>query len=398
MRFIRGAAGYWAVGSTFVARVPEQHFDAQGRPTPAVRELLAARDAAPATDSDLYGLTVLVTTRCNLACPYCFQNTELPQAPEGAIPLRIPGATVDDRKVADILAFTRDRMAELNKTAVKLMLFGGEPTMFPGYCLKLLEGCRPLGLTGASMISNGTLFDAAGAIEMERAGLEWVQISLDGDAADHDRSRITLGGRGTFATILRNVEAASARTALKWRLRVNISRESIDGVQTLIDRLGDRLDTGRFMLKLALIQDVGIGYQKSVRHSAELAKRVGELYLHAMDAGFTVAPPRAAPCLFCDAVGGTTGAVVNSDGTLYSCCHSAGQDGYDVGTVTAGYHREPVVRERWVMCGYGAEPNTDKAAERLHADIVDAIVLDRLHATGSLAAATASQFALMDPA
>jgi len=396
MRFIRGATGYWAVGSSFVARVPEQHVDGDGQPVAAARKLLEARDNAPPMDADLYGLTVLVTTRCNLACSYCFQNTELPATPEGGIPLRIPGATVDDGKVADIIAFTRDRMAELNKKSVKLLLFGGEPTMYLSYCLKLLEGCQPLGLTGASMVSNGTLLTAPAASDLEKAGLEWVQISLDGDEADHDRSRITVGGRGTFAAILRNIEAASARTALRWRLRVNLSSESIDGVRALIDRLADRLDTGKFLLRLALIHDVGIGYRNSMRHSMELAERVGELYLRAMDAGFVIGAPRDAPCLFCDAVGGATGAVVNSDGALYSCWHSAGQRGYDVGTVTTGYYDEPIVRERWVACGYEAEPTTDKAAERLQADIVDAIVLDRLHATGSLAAAMRS--ALLDPA
>jgi uncharacterized protein len=385
MRFIRGATGYWAVGRSFVARVPEKHVDAGGQPTPAVRELLAARDDAAPTDSGLYGLTVLVTTRCNLACPYCFQNTELPTTPEGGIPLRIPGATVDDDKVADILAFTRGRMAELGKTSVKLLLFGGEPTMYLGYCLKLLAGCQPLGLTGAAMISNGTLLTAPAAVELVRAGLELVQISLDGDAAVHDRSRITVGGRGTFATILRNIEAASARTTLKWKLRVNLTSDSIGTAEALIDRLADRLDASRFTVKLALIQDVGIGYRKSMRHSVALAERVGRLHVRAMDAGFAVAPPRAAPCLFCDEVGGATGAVVNSDGTLYSCFHSASQRGYDVGSVTAGYHAEPVVAERWVACGYGA--SADRAAERMQADIVDAAILDRLHATGSLAAA-----------
>jgi uncharacterized protein len=335
-------------------------------------------------DSMLYGLTVLVTTRCNLACSYCFQNTELPATPDGGIPLRIPGATVDDAKVADIIAFTGRRMAELDKTSVKLMLFGGEPTMYLSYCLKLLDGCRPLGLTDASMISNGTLLTAQAAVDLERAGLEMVQISLDGDAADHDRSRITVGGRGTFETILNNVEAASARTDLKWQLRVNLSSESIGGASALVDRLADRLDTAKFTLKLALIQDVGIGYRKSMRHSVTLAEQIGTLHLRAMDAGFTIPTPRAAPCLYCDAAGGATGAVVNSDGTLYSCHHSAGQGGYDVGTVTAGYHAGKVA-QRWVACGYG-EAGTDKAAERRHADIVDALILDRLHATGSLAA------------
>jgi uncharacterized protein len=394
MRMVQGESQYWAIGKNLVARVPLSCLGADGRPTAEVTESLTARDNGMSADASVYNLTALVTTRCNLACSYCFQNAALPTAAEGGVPVRIPGSTVDDGSVADILAFTRARMSELDKSSVRLVLFGGEPTMYLDHCLKLLEGCRDIGLAGAAMISNGTLLSAPAAIALENAGLQWVQITFDGDKPEHDRSRITVGGRGTFEQIVGNVAAASERTGLTWQLRVNLSEDSIDGADALIDRLADRLDPGKFVLKFTLVYDVGIGYQKSLRHSTAMAHRVGDLHLRAMDAGFTAAVPRLNACKFCEEVGGTTGAVVNSDGAIYSCYHSAGQPGYDVGSVAAGYHAEPVVASRWVRCGY--DSTTDKEAEQRQADIVNAAILDRLYAKGMLATATRGQSASMD--
>ncbi|SDZ34097.1 uncharacterized protein SAMN05421504_11321 [Amycolatopsis xylanica] len=388
MRLIQGESQYWAVGRNFVARVPSDRLGADGRPTPEVAASLEARDHTMAPASDVFGLTVLVTTKCNLACSYCFQNAELPKPGAGS-PLRIPGSTVDDTKVADIMAFTRRRMAELDKTSVNLMLFGGEPTMYLDSCVKLLDGCRDIGLAGAAMISNGTLLTAPAAVALENAGLQWVQITLDGDKAEHDRSRITIGGRGTFEQILRNVEEASAKTALKWHLRVILNGDSIKGVDGLVGRLADRLEPDKFMMTFSLVYDVGLGYDKSMRHSADLGHRLAGLHRQAIDAGFTVGAPRVVDCQFCEEVGGTTGAVVNSDGSLYSCYHSAGQPGYDLGTVTAGYEPDKVA-SRWVNCGYETE-GVDKAAARLQGDIVDAAILDHLYAKGQLGKVTSGQ-------
>jgi uncharacterized protein len=381
MRLIQGESQYWAVGRNFVARVPPDRLGADGRPTPETAASLEARDRAMTPASEVFGLTVLVTTKCNLACSYCFQNAELPK-PGGGSPLRIPGSAVDDTKVADIMAFTRKRMAELGKTSVNLVLFGGEPTMYLDSCVRLLDGCRDLGLAGAAMISNGTLLTAPAAAALENAGLQWVQITLDGDKAEHDRSRITIGGRGTFEQILRNVEEASAKTALKWHLRVILNEDSIKSVDGLVGRLAARLEPGRFMMTFSLVYDVGLGYEKTMQHSADLGHRLAELHRQAIDAGFTVGAPRVVDCQFCAETGGTTGAVVNSDGSLYSCYHSAGQPGYDLGTVTAGY--EPgKVASRWVNCGYETE-GVDEAAARLQGDIVDAAILDHLYAKGRL--------------
>ena len=73
-RLVRGNDCYWAVGQRRVARVPLSGVTPDGRLTEAHACHLADADLSPPVDPGLYHLTVVITTRCNLACSYCFQN------------------------------------------------------------------------------------------------------------------------------------------------------------------------------------------------------------------------------------------------------------------------------------------------------------------------------------
>jgi uncharacterized protein len=334
-------------------------------------------------------MTVVVTTKCNLACSYCFQNAK----PEHAMPqshrsgntaTRIPAAAVDEDKVADILAFGRRQMDERNASKLDLVLFGGEPTLYLDQCLRLLDGARQLGLARASMISNATRLGLTAAVALERAGLQSVQVTLDGDRPVHDRLRITPGGRGTFETILDNLEQAASGTTLRWLLRVNLTGESIETADALLDRLAGRLEPSSFDINFALVNDFGVGFADTIEPSSALARRVSGLYVRALEIGFNVRPPMLKQCLACDAFGGATGAVINAEGTLYSCWGSVGQEGYEVGTISDGYAPDDVIRSRWVACGFDAKSPLGPMTLNGYNEAVNATVLDWLHAAGRL--------------
>lgn len=143
-----------------------------------------------------------------------------------------------------------------------------------------------------------------------------------------------------------NVAAASAATALNGQFRINISHRTLNGARGVIEDLAKLpIETER-SVHLALVDDVGIGYENHVRYTEHLAERFIELIDLAMDAGFEVAPTdySLADCAFCGAVGGKTGAVINADGTLYSCWETAGRDGWAVGDIVNGYAAEEAIR------------------------------------------------------
>lgn len=380
---VRGADCYWVRGYQGIYRVPLSAVSADGRLLAGYQEHLTDRDRAPA-DPSWYHMTVVITTRCNLACGYCFQNTE-PAAPHpGRAPARIPGAALGDDSTAAILEFCRQQMAERQADHLDLMLFGGEPTLRLDQCLRVLAGARRIGLASASMISNATRLGPDAAAALEHAGLQSVQVTLDGDAPVHDSLRTTIAGRGTFFAILRNLERSAARTTLRWVLRVNLTGRSIRTADALVDRLAERLDPQRFSIAFSLVNDSGPGFADTLAPSPSLARQVGGLYVRALEAGFGVSLPIRSKCGACGEFGGATGSVVNADGTLYSCWESIGKQGYEVGTIAAGYAPAEVIRPRWVSCGYGATNGPDSGATHAYRDAVDATILDWLYAAGRL--------------
>ncbi|MER6349764.1 radical SAM protein [Streptomyces sp. NPDC001595] len=383
-RIIRGADCYWAIGTRSIARLPLAAVTGDRELVPEAEQLIRAADLSPIVERDTYQLTVLVTTRCNLACAYCFQNTELPATGQTGIPLRIAGMSIDEDRTGDILEFAKRQLAQNGKKALDVMLFGGEPTMYMDQCLRLLRGAGEIGLARASMISNGTLFTVPQMKALEEAGLRDVQVTFDGDAEAHDRSRITIGGRGTFARILDNLAEVSRKTDIRWQLRVNLTAESIKGADRLVDRLSGRLDPARFGIYFALVHDPGIGFAGTVEHSRAVAEQVADLYGRVGEAGFPLPRPTYSTCATCGETSGRTGATVNADGVLYSCWESAGQKGMEVGDVTRGYLPESVISSRWVACGYTANGQVEPHVRQTFTDTLDALLLDRHYRSGRL--------------
>jgi uncharacterized protein len=381
---VGGTGCYWVRGYRGIYRVPPSAVSADGHLLAGYQEHLSGLDRAPAGQPHWYHMTVVITTRCNLACGYCFQNTEAAPLHPGGAPSRIPGASLGDDSTAAILEFCRRQMAEREAERLDLMLFGGEPTLQLDQCLRLLAGARRIGLASAAMISNGTRLGSDAATALEQEGLQSVQVTFDGDAPVHDSVRTTIGGRGTFFQILRNLEQGAARTTLRWALRVNLTGRSIGSADALVDRLAKQLDPQRFDIGFSLVIDSGPGSADTLAPSPALARRVGGLYVRALEAGFGVSLPALAKCAACGEFGGATGSVVNADGTLYSCWESAGKQGYEVGTIAAGYASAEVIRPRWVSCGYGATNGPDSAATGAYRDAVDATILDWLYAAGRL--------------
>ncbi len=403
-RVIRGERCWWFLGAGGIARLRREHLTSEHTLRPAAERALREQGlfARPAYRS--YSLTVLTSTHCNLGCAYCFQNVD--QDPSGGNrPPRIGYSRLTSETITAIVDFTARRQAAAGLDRLVLMLFGGEPLLNPAGCLELLERAAPLGLRWASMTSNGTLLTPRLARDLVRLGLRDVQVTFDGDRRDHDRIRVRRTGGGTFDDIVRAMAEATAATEgmgdtpggasggtpgpriapLRWNIRVNVSHHNHQGIDALIERLAAALDPGRCALYFARVGDVGIGYRNDLAFSTEMAARFIRWQRRAVDLGFTVARPGVVtPCQACSFRDGRYGAVVNADGTLYSCWETVGKPGWQVGTVREGYL--PEVADRWISCEESYRYADDLSAVTRFQDTVDAALLDHLDATGRLRA------------
>jgi uncharacterized protein len=287
--------------------------------------------------------------------------------------------------ITDILAFTADKMAAVGLERLSLMVFGGEPLLNPGGTRDLLTRAAAMSDLNAAMVSNGTLLTPLIAQDLEAAGLGFVQITFDGDRAEHDSIRTSRAGGATFDLIVDNVAAAMERTSLRWQLRVNVSHLNYHGIDRLVERLATRLAPARCSLQFELVGDVGIGYDNDLVFGDSLAAEFTAWHRRALELGFSVPRPKAdSGCQACSTKDGKWGAVVNADGVLASCWETAGRPDWAVGTVSAGYLPQEETADRWTSCHDRYQYYEQRDARASFQDAVDADLLDLLDSAGAL--------------
>lgn len=128
-----------------------------------------------------------ITRKCNLKCKHCYSDsTEIPSPDE--LSIREAKALIDD----------------LSDWGVKLLIFdGGEPLCREDF-LDVAKYASKKGLRTV-VGSNGTLLDVETVKKMLEAGIECVQISIDGSKPEtHDNFR---GERGAFSKAMSGVRA-----------------------------------------------------------------------------------------------------------------------------------------------------------------------------------------------
>ncbi|KUL53267.1 radical SAM protein [Streptomyces sp. NRRL S-1521] len=382
-RLIPSENGWWYVSPRKVALLPPEAAR-EGRLTQQAEEELIKRGFFTTAEPP-FAVTVLTATSCNLGCSYCFQNTEASQTASNPFaPARIPRRLLVQEGVERIADFVQERMSAIGADRLSLVLFGGEPLLNPSACTELLRRLKPLGLSNAQMISNVVLLTPQIASELSHAGLRRIQVSFDGHRADHDRARVDHKGSGTYDRILRNITQASQASGMKWQFRVNVSHRNLKGLDRLIEDLSSLPLRQPADLDLALIDDVGVGYDNDLSYGDALADRFIELIDLAIDSGLSV-PVIGTPlssCPFCSGFAGTTGAVINADGTLYSCWETAGRAEWAVGTVSDGYLPDDQIKNKWVACDYAAESHGSSEKAKRFFQKIDSHILNRTYSPG----------------
>ena len=383
-RILRGKENYWFLGPGGVARLRAGQVTADGALTSGTEHRLREKGLFTSHEDHIYSLTVLTSTDCNLGCGYCFQNTGQDLA-GGNRPPRIAHSRLTSDTITTVLAFTGRQMAAAGTDKLSILLFGGEPLLNPSGCLELLDRAADYGLASAWMISNTTLLTPVLAKKLWDRRLRVIQVTFDGDRADHDQIRVRRSNGGTFDAIVDNMVRASQAAPMAWSLRVNVSHRNRLGIHALLERLAEALDPSRCTISFDQIRDMGVGYANDLAPTGDLSADFARWHRQALELGFKVPRPKASSlCRTCGYGDGLYGAVVSPDGTLSSCWETAGKPGWEVGTAGAGYLPAEVTHSRWISCGDMYNPPPDDPAVVAFRDKVDAALLDYLAQTGRL--------------
>lgn len=152
----------------------------------AIRGNVMSRRATP------FGyMELILTSDCNLHCPYCFEKDKVPLH----MPEETALAAVDF--LFDACRATKD---------VSVLFFGGEPMLRFDQMKVVYDYAARRAEAGGkrvawSMTTNGTLIDEERAIWLADHGVKYL-LSIDGGRDDHDQYRHFPDGSGTYDLLM----------------------------------------------------------------------------------------------------------------------------------------------------------------------------------------------------
>ncbi|HUZ84626.1 MAG TPA: radical SAM protein [Gaiellales bacterium] len=154
-----------------------------------------------------------VTRACNLACRHCYASAK-------RLPARGELSNDEARRFLDDLA---------GYGVPAVLVSGGEPLSRPDL-LDLIGYGTGIGLR-FTLSTNGTLIDRPTAHALERAGLVYAGVSIDGPAELHDRLRCQQGAWDASLDGIRNLAAAGVRRGVRFTL----TPQTLDGLDRVLE-------------------------------------------------------------------------------------------------------------------------------------------------------------------
>jgi len=199
----------------------------------------------------LHRVTVFLTYRCNLACPYC-KTIARGAADLAAAPWK--------RRAHDLASFTRLLDGWAGTPLRHLHFTGGEPTLC-GDLPAMLRLARRRGVTHLSVTTNGAL-PAGRVLALLDAGLDELRLSIDADDAEAGAASTGRAEAWPAALATLSALAAARRAGARCFLVLNTvvtraNRERLPALVRfllgfapddlkLITDVDDRLELGRF--------------------------------------------------------------------------------------------------------------------------------------------------------
>ncbi len=172
-----------------------------------------------------------ITERCNLRCDHCYQDS-------------YRGQELEFGQLLDILAQYRDLLARWRQASAStipghITVTGGEPFVRQDFCQLLDVFAEHDKEFSFAVLTNGSLIDRETALYLSSIRPSFVQVSVEGTEATHDRIR----GEGTYqqtVDAVAHLVKARVRTLISFTAHRDNFREFPDVV-----RLGRRLRVSR---------------------------------------------------------------------------------------------------------------------------------------------------------
>jgi len=265
-------------------------------------------------------VTIAPTLKCNFACPYCYEQGDKPDK-----------MTIElQDRILELLESQKDLLKSFSVT-----WYGGEPLLafdvIENLSNKFIDICRKNNIEyTASMVTNGYLLNREICKKLvSDLKVNVIQITIDGMAETHDKTRILHNKNGTFEQIIENLKDSIDLLEGIVTIRTNVNKENYLDAHRLNDFLQKEKLLGKINHYFANVRPVEDNYSDNLCFSEEEFDSINELY------NKTCRIEPQYPQLkstFCTA-DNMFSMVISSDGDIYKCWHDVGVKEKRIGNI-----------------------------------------------------------------
>ena len=176
--------------------------------------------------SNVYNLIINPTLECNFNCWYCYEKHTK--------------GKISDKVKNNVLKFV-DKLIENKISGIDLSWFGGEPLLCFDEVYEISRDiknkCEEHNINFSnSVTTNGYLIDEGMIDKLKEIELNRYQITLDGTREIHNKNRFVEEGKGTYDTILKNMDILCQKIPdANITLRINYSNKIFPGIYEVLE-------------------------------------------------------------------------------------------------------------------------------------------------------------------
>lgn len=263
-------------------------------------------------------LYIAPTMRCNFGCFYCFEQGNKQQG------------LMNEDVALKIIMFLKAH----HKKQVSIVWFGGEPML--GFD-RIIYICNLLNKEGikytSSMITNGSLFTESNVKSLSLLNLKFIQFSMDGVGATHDKRRYFIGGKPSFSVVIRNLKLILNNTDIPVVIQVTMDRQNPNAYKNMLDfcreNFPEFMESGKLQVGSNNVQNrTGFDINGSCFTSEELISYEMDKLQEQRKYSVKI-PTLANPCMF----RASWYFAIDPEGNLYKCIEQLGNPSKRVGSL-----------------------------------------------------------------
>jgi len=255
---------------------------------------------------------------CNLKCEYCYQN-QLESNKKMSIEI-----------VYDVIKFINEILDYTEPKTIDLCFIGGEPLTEINTISKI---CNNMALHNdvnviKSIITNGTLLNDKIVEILEQQKFGTVQITMDGDRANHNKLRISKDGRGTYDLILKNLIKYNKRIPIT--LNINLNSSNYEKIEFLLEDIKKNNICVDIVFS-EIFDHCNSLYNKKIKYGSNIWL---ETHSKAMEYGCKFNPFYKNTDFLCDLYRKNS-FIIGPEGDLFKCLSGVGLDEYKIGNINS---------------------------------------------------------------